>query len=74
MEEETRGFSGAHFANLRKELGFTQRRLASAAGVSQALIAELETGKHPPSKLALEKLAAALSLAPEALLERRESP
>ena len=49
------------FAALRKERGFTQRSLAAGAGVSQALIAELERGKHPPSKASAEKLARALA-------------
>lgn len=52
---------------LRKERGLTQRALADAAGLSQALIAELERGKHPPSRSSLAKIAAALGTDPSTL-------
>lgn len=54
------GFSPLRLAELRRKRGMTQRALANAAGVSQALIAELERGKHPPSKVSFEKIIAAL--------------
>lgn len=59
MSEE---FEPSRLAALRKARGLSQRALAQAAGISQALVAELERGKHPPSKGSLEKLAAALSV------------
>lgn len=57
---ETVPFSPERLVQLRKERGLTQRALAVAAGLSQALVAELERGKHPPSRSSLEKIAAAL--------------
>lgn len=54
-------FAPGKFAARRKERGLSQRSLAQLAGVSQALIAELERGKHPPSKASAEKLSRALS-------------
>jgi len=58
----TNNFDPARLADLRKSKGLSQRALAQAAGVSQALIAELERGKHPPSKASLEKIAAAMNV------------
>lgn len=50
-------------AEHRSFLKLTQRGLATKAGVSQALVAELERGKHPPSKVSLAKIAVALGVA-----------
>ena len=58
----TNDFDPARLAELRKSKGLSQRALAQAAGVSQALIAELESGKHPPIKASLDKIAGALSI------------
>jgi len=61
MSMPEKAFDPKAFVSLRKQRGFTQRSLAAGAGVSQALIAELERGKHPPSKASSEKLARALT-------------
>lgn len=63
-------FDPARVAELRKSKGLTQRALAKAAGISQALVAELERGKHPPSAASLAKLAAGLSVS-ESTLEAK---
>jgi transcriptional regulator with XRE-family HTH domain len=55
-------FEPTKLAQRRKSQKLTQRGLAVKAGVSQALIAELERGKHPPSKASLAKIAAALGV------------
>jgi len=55
-------FVPERLAETRKERGLTQRALARKAGLSQALIAELERGKHPPSINALAKISAALGV------------
>ena len=55
-------FDPTRLTEVRKSAGLTQRALAKAAGLSQALVAELERGKHPPSAASLTKLAAALSV------------
>lgn len=56
-------FDPKRLAEQRKSQKLTQRGLAVKAGVSQALVAELESGKHPPSKASLAKIAGALGLA-----------
>jgi transcriptional regulator with XRE-family HTH domain len=54
-------FDPSRLAEIRKSKGMTQRELARASGISQALVAELERGKHPPSTASLTKIATALS-------------
>lgn len=56
-------FDPKRLAEQRKSQKLTQRGLAVKAGVSQALVAELERGKHPPSKVSLAKIAGALGVA-----------
>jgi len=51
----------------RRSRGLSQRALATAAGVSQAMVAELERGKHPPSEASLSKIARALGVEPATL-------
>ncbi|MGB9839784.1 helix-turn-helix domain-containing protein [Thermovenabulum sp.] len=55
---------GAKLKKLRTERGLTQVELAKKAGVSPALIGQLENGKVEPSIKTLEKLAHALSVTP----------
>ena len=55
-------FDPKRLAERRKAQNLSQRGLAVKAGVSQALVAELERGKHPPSKISLLKLAGALGV------------
>ncbi|MGB9976666.1 helix-turn-helix domain-containing protein [Thermovenabulum sp.] len=55
---------GAKLKKLRTERGLTQVELAKKAGVSPALIGQLENGKVEPSIKTLEKLAQALSVTP----------
>lgn len=60
--EEVSTFNPARLTEFRKAAGMSQRALAHTAGISQALVAELERGKHPPSAASLAKLASALSV------------
>ena len=54
---------GQRIAALRREHGWSQRRLAEAAGVSHGYIALLELGRLPsPSKFRLDAVARALDL------------
>src|SRR5260370_16042845 len=54
---------GQRIAGLRHAAGWSQRRLAEAAGVSHSYIALLELGRLPsPSKFRLDSVARALSL------------
>jgi transcriptional regulator with XRE-family HTH domain len=52
----------------RIELGMTQAQLASAAGVEQTYISDLESGKKRPLIDTLAPLANALDTTPSALL------
>ena len=52
---------------LRKNAGLTQKQLADKAGLSQTVITRYETGGAMPRPKAIEKLAAALDVAPAAL-------
>jgi len=56
-------FDPKRLTEQRKTQKLTQRGLAVKAGVSQALVAELERGKHPPSKVTLTKISGALGVA-----------
>lgn len=67
MSEDRSRFDATKLVAARKARGFSQRELASKAGVSQALVAELEREKHPPSRASLDKILAALDLPSSAL-------
>jgi len=57
------GVLGQRIAALRREHGWSQRRLAEVAGVSHGYIALLELGRLPsPGKFRLDSVARALSL------------
>lgn len=47
---------------LREAKGWSQAKLAEAAGVSREYIARLETGKHDPPLSRVEKLANVLKV------------
>ncbi|MFI2430752.1 helix-turn-helix domain-containing protein [Streptomyces sp. NPDC018693] len=52
---------GAAVRARRVELGLTQQRLASQAGMSQGALSRLECGKGVPTLPLLERLAAAMA-------------
>lgn len=54
---------------LREGKGWSQARLAEAAGVTREYIARLETGKHDPPLSRVEKLANALGVSIGRLLQ-----
>lgn len=54
---------------LRVAAGLTQQALADRAGVSQAHISELETGRHLPGAGVLLRLASTLGMRAEDLAE-----
>lgn len=59
---------------LRKAKGWSQQRLGDEAGVRQATISELESGKRQRADFAvLDRLAAALGCGIGELLERESS-
>ena len=47
---------------LRESRGLSQKELSNAAGISQATVAQLETGRKDPSVQTLRKLANALDV------------
>ena len=55
---------------LRERAGLTQAQLADRAGVRQATISELESGKDRRLLEVIDKLARALKVEPGELLER----
>lgn len=54
---------------IRVLAGFSQAELARQAGLSQGHISELERGDKNPRPATVNKLAAALGVSPNALLE-----
>lgn len=68
-------FTNSFAANLikwRKERGLTQKQLADIVGVSASMITQYESGKFTPRMNKLEKIANALQVAPEVLLNGAE--
>ncbi len=53
----------------REYLGLTRQELAKKAGMKQASIARIEAGKTTPSKTTLKKLADAMGISVEQLLD-----
>src|SRR5579864_8166033 len=69
------GTLGQRIAALRREHGWSQRRLAEAAGVSHGYIALLELGRLPsPGKFRLDAVARALNLRTSAALTATAEP
>lgn len=64
---------GIGVRQLRKARGWSQERLAENANLNRSYIGEIERGCVIASLLTLEKLAAALKLAPSALLTHGEA-
>jgi SOS-response transcriptional repressor LexA len=66
---------GQRIAALRRESGWSQRRLAEAAGVSHGYIALLELGRLPsPGKFRLDAVARALNLRTSDALTAEQPP
>ena len=60
----------SHLREIRESRFLTQRELATKAGLTVATVSRLETGKRRPHFTTVRKLAAALGVRPEALVER----
>ena len=58
-------------AEARRARGFTQEQLAAASGVHRVTIARLETGAVAPNLKTLERLAVALGVSIDRLIEKR---
>ena len=63
---------GERLRNIRKQLGYTQREAAGAAGMSPQYLSDLETGRiRNPSLETLQRLAQAYGMGVDELIGRR---
>jgi DNA-binding XRE family transcriptional regulator len=69
-EEVERLLSGENRAKMwRQKIGLTQRQLAAHAGISQPMLAEIETGTKTGSPETLKRIAQQLKISVDALLD-----
>ena len=61
----------SNLAKIRKAQGLTQSELATKSGVPRVSIARYETGKVSPNVRILERLANALNVPIDALVDRK---
>lgn len=61
----------ARLAQARRAKGLTQAELAAKSGVHRVTIARLERGKGSPNAKTLKRLAAALGVSLDALVEEK---
>lgn len=57
-----RTYVGAQIKKHRQQLKMSQETLAKKAGIPQSHVCRLETGKHAPTYLTIEKLAEAMNI------------
>jgi DNA-binding transcriptional regulator YiaG len=62
-----RQFVGGQIKKRRRQLKMSQEELAKRAGIPQSHVCRLETGKHAPTYLTIEKLAKAMDVKPSQL-------
>jgi transcriptional regulator with XRE-family HTH domain len=60
---------GQNLRRLRREKGWSQEQFAFEAGLHRTYVSDLERGARNPTITVIEKLAAALGIAPSRLLE-----
>ena len=63
------GDLGKNLRSARKRLGLTQEQVAERSGVQAGEVSRIERGKRDPQVSTLEKLAAAVEVAPGRLLD-----
>jgi ribosome-binding protein aMBF1 (putative translation factor) len=59
-----RAFIAQQIRQQRENLGLSQRELAKKAHIPQSHVSRLESGKHAPTRLTIERVANALGIAP----------
>lgn len=59
---------------IRHKKGLSQEALADAADIDRTYVSALERGVYSPSITIVDKLAAALGVEPEALMQRKPQP
>ena len=62
-----RVYVGRQIRKHRQRLKMSQEKLAEKAGIPQSHVCRLETGKHAPTYLTIEKLAKAMNVEPSEL-------
>ncbi|GBF02176.1 transcriptional regulator [Lactiplantibacillus paraplantarum] len=65
---------GSEIKKIRSKLGWTQAKLADAAGVSQSTVNTLENRTKHPDAVTLNLLAKAMGVTVDDLLEPKEVP
>jgi transcriptional regulator with XRE-family HTH domain len=71
-EDEVTIRTGRNLRRMRTRRGHSLDRLAKIAGVSRAMLGQIETGKSSPTLSILSKIAAALEIPCSALIAERE--
>ena len=61
----------ARLAEVRRAKGWTQEQLAAASGVHRVTIARIENGKASPNVETLERLARALGVLVDDLIDKK---
>lgn len=65
--EEHRAYVAGRIKKHRRRLKMSQEELARKAGIPQSHVCRLETAKHAPTYLTIEKLAGAMNVKPSQL-------
>ncbi|HXS16107.1 MAG TPA: helix-turn-helix transcriptional regulator, partial [Polyangiaceae bacterium] len=74
MSDGTSTLLSANIKRLREEAGLSQKALAEVSGVPRPTIAHLESGQANPTLTVVLKVAAALGVGVDNLVEPAESP
>lgn len=69
--EQMKGVVCIRLADVRKSKGLTQAQLSVLSGISRVSIARYESGKISPTVRSVQRLAAALKVPVEKLLDRK---
>ena len=68
--EDWRSIVGGNIRRLRQAAGLTQEQLAFEASIDLTYVGGIERGRRNPSLLVMVRIAEALKVGPERLLER----
>lgn len=68
--EDWRGIVGGNVRGLRQKAGLTQEQLAFEADIDLTYVGGIERGRRNPSLLVMVRIAEALKVDPQALLDR----
>ena len=67
--DDWRGIVGGNVRRLRQNAGLTQEQLAFEASIDLTYVGGIERGRRNPSLLVMVRIAEALNVGPESLLE-----